>query len=600
MKRTFTVILALLLLLVGCMSAMAEPVTTGLDPANIDTTKTGNLYITKYEYNGEGTTGTGLAGQTIPQDATPLEGVEFTYYFLGDLSNYFTPAGTALPTPAKAQEMVNAGTVTVKGTETTDAQGVANFTNLSLGVYYVVETKAPNKVTSVSEPFVVTLPWTNAAGTEWDYEVYVYPKNKTTYGDVTLIKVDEDDNTIKLAGATFKLEKYDNDTSTWIAVGGPSTVTTGTDGTATITGLDAQTNYRLIEVTAPTGYLPDATKAYYFKLNENAEIVAGDVTGDLSPAAGTATISPKTDATGNSITITNKKEDLDKTFDDDSKETTGKVGDTVTYKITTTVPPSITALDSMYVKDTLSDGLTYVENSVSINGMTENTHYTVTATNQIIKIDFLPGQMADFAGQQITITLQATINENAVVGSTGNPNAVELNYDHSTEQGNQPGTVPPPEDLPKVYVAQVIINKVDENGGALEGAEFKLEKKDENGAWVEIEKISTGSKFTFKQLGAGEYRIIETKAPVGYNLLKEPISFNLTFDETTKTFTNSNSSFTGNDGTFSITVKNSTGFDLPKTGGLGTILYTIGGVVLIAAAAFLVFTGGKKKNQKVR
>ena len=73
--------------------------------------------------------------------------------------------------------------------QTTDEKGLATFNSLELGLYVVVETATPDKVTSPVKPFLVSVPMTKASNlNEWLYDIHVYPKNGTTYGEVKIIK----------------------------------------------------------------------------------------------------------------------------------------------------------------------------------------------------------------------------------------------------------------------------------------------------------------------------------------------------------------------------------------------------------------------------
>ena len=96
----------------------------------------------------------------------------------------------------------------------TDANGVAVFSDLPLGIYYVEETSGPSQITKKIEPFVLSLPLTNAAGTEWLYDVFSYPKNQTSYSDIKILKKDLSTGKA-LANAEFRLEES-TDGSTWL------------------------------------------------------------------------------------------------------------------------------------------------------------------------------------------------------------------------------------------------------------------------------------------------------------------------------------------------------------------------------------------------
>lgn len=101
--------------------------------------------------------------------------------------------------------------------------------------------------------------------------------------------------------------------------------------------------------------------------------------------------------------------------------------------------------------------------------------------------------------------------------------------------------------------------------------------------------VQADGTVTFKGLGAGEYTITETKTLPGYNTI-EPITFTLTFDATTKTFTSNNNKVTvGADNMLDTSIVNQKGSLLPSTGGIGTtIFYIIGGILVVGAAILLI------------
>ena len=186
-------------MLLGSMSvsAFAADKTPVIDT---DPAKKGSITIHKYEYNGVSTThGTGeIADESkVPDDAKkkPLQGAGFTIYKVAgvnDLKNYYSENPTSLPAVsdyvADGKIKQEYATTKIGEEKTTNSAGIAEFTGLELGFYVVIETTTPDKVTTPATPFLVSIPMTVKSGDNWLYDVNVYPKNKTTYGVVTLEK----------------------------------------------------------------------------------------------------------------------------------------------------------------------------------------------------------------------------------------------------------------------------------------------------------------------------------------------------------------------------------------------------------------------------
>lgn len=110
-------------------------------------------------------------------------------------------------------------------------------------------------------------------------------------------------------------------------------------------------------------------------------------------------------------------------------------------------------------------------------------------------------------------------------------------------------------------------------------------------------------------LAKGTYYLVETKTNDGYNLLKAPVEVNIeatySLTSTTKTETKDGKTTTTTTitngttdaGVFTTTVKNSKGFTLPTTGGIGTFVFTFAGIAMMAAAVILLITSKKKKAE---
>ena len=234
LKRLFAAILSAALTLSLCvMPAMAAEGGT-----TVWSKTKGSITIHKFEYNpASGTTpqqGTGAEGETAPSGAKPLGGVTFEIYQVHDqtwLESYY---GGQAAAAGQVFSKIDAGdyystnpetgTITVDGTKidtvttaTSGANiGVAEKDDLAFGLYLVVETSAPDKVTAPAAPFLVSVPMTRIKDndttnklTDWIYDVHVYPKNSTTYGQVTIEKKGYTGGGIGVAleGVKFKLQK---------------------------------------------------------------------------------------------------------------------------------------------------------------------------------------------------------------------------------------------------------------------------------------------------------------------------------------------------------------------------------------------------------
>lgn len=312
------------------------------------------------------------------------------------------------------------------------------------------------------------------------------------------------------------------------------------------------------------------------------------------------------------------------------------IGDTVHYEITSKVPAMEGYTQYVFkVTDELSKGLTYKADTLVVKigetTLVKDAQYIVTtSTNDdgvtTIVIDFTNFiQYKDKLNQPITITYDAVLNERAVIGTAnGNPNRVKLEYSndpaHSGDGEGEPSTNKTNWDEVITYVTEIILNKVDDKQIPLAGATFTLtgeklktvlvKHMEVNSEGKQTEKVETvvtsetvkveattgpDGKLTFTGLAAGTYTITEIKAPDGYNLLTSPITVTIVWaqpaDSTSKdcTWTYEWSGITGAENTNTITVVNTTGTKLPSTGGTGTtMLYTVGGVLVLAAFVLII------------
>lgn len=376
--------------------------------------------------------------------------------------------------------------------------------------------------------------------------------------------------------------------------------TDATDGnyTATFTGLD----YGYYVVAVPGATLANASGQYATLVSVDRTNVTANIKGDLP------TVVKKVNG---------------------ENATSAKIGDTLTFTLTSTIP-DMSAYDTytFNFKDTLSKGLTFGQvDSVKVGDttLTKGTDYTV-ATSTVSDSTLLTVTMLNFkdkqqtnAGKTITVTYKATLNKDAVVGGHGNVNSATIQY------SNKPGIEGTGESEPskvRVFTYGFTVDKYtgdkyDDTATRLAGAEFTLAPKgdaamsfvqvtagsatenavyrvakdDETGTTTTITTPANG-KVVFQGLKNGEYTLTETKAPAGYNKLASALGVKVEgqndgTDTTnaTVTITYNNDNGSNYDKTASngvIPVQNKSGAILPGTGGMGTIAFTVIGVLVIA------------------
>ena len=174
MKKLLTglLTLAMTLSMMTMTAFAAEGSGTKMPTIDFGGNKKGSITIHKYEYNGsEGTAGTGNVENTMPDGATALAGVKFKITKIAELSDYYGADAKAFPTVEQAKAMPAIGNSIEK---VTDVNGEAKFEELALGLYLVQETEAPAQITGKVEPFLVSIPMTNADEDDWLYDCLLY------------------------------------------------------------------------------------------------------------------------------------------------------------------------------------------------------------------------------------------------------------------------------------------------------------------------------------------------------------------------------------------------------------------------------------------
>ena len=473
-------------------------------------------------------------------------------YFTSDmLNNKLAAALTANATTVKnaLEAAVKNGGVAMAET---DATGHTSADQLEQGLYLVVETRVPENVTSTCNPFFVSLPMTTIDGAAWNYDVTVYPKNQTGNPDL--------EKTVREAKNS--------------------------------TGKN-------------TGSLTDIKDGY-------------------------------------------------------THTASASIGDTADYQIISTLPTitsKASALSKYTYVDTLSKGICYNKNDVVIEffkdaGCTEKIatwaensgKFTVgyddpanTMTIRMIESGlseinesesvYTDSVKRGYSDCTMRITYAATLTADAKVGDTDNPNEVELTWKRTNTTYYDSL-----KDCCHVYTYGVdVLKRFSDNGGNMKNVKFRLHN-DTDDCYIIADlkdgiyyakgitsKKSDATTFipnssghiVVKGLEDDAYSLTEIATDKGYVLLKDAVKIviktaeNGTCEQCGAKLLTASATVNGKDVTMTdgnaivpLTVVNNPGFDLPKTGGYGVWMYTVGGVLLLGAAAFIVIRSRKHKNEQ--
>lgn len=472
-------------------------------------------------------------------------------YYTSDVLNGKLAAALA----ANATTVKNALEAAVKNgtamTET-DAAGHTSAENLGQGLYLVVETRVPENVTSTCNPFFVSLPMTTVDGTGWNYDVTVYPKNQT--GNPTLEKTvrESKNSTGKNSGSLTDI--------------GDGYAHTATASVGDV--VDYQIISTLPTITSKATSLSEYT--YVDTMSKGIRYNKQDVVIEFFKDAGCT--------------------DKITTWAEDS----GKF--TVTYDDTA---------NTMTIRMTEA-------------GLTEINEAATVYTDSVKR---------GYSDCTMRITYSATLTADAKMGDTDNPNEVVLTWRRTNNTYFD--TL---KDCCHVYTYGIdVLKRFSDNGGNLRNVKFRLHN-DTDDCYIIADlkdgiyyakgitsKKSDATTFipnssghiVVKGLEDDAYSLTEIATDKGYVLLKDAVKIVIKTAESgqcekcgAKLLTVS-ATVNGKDVTMSegnaivpLTVVNNPGFDLPKTGGYGTWMFTIGGVALLGAAAFIVIRSRKHKNEQ--
>lgn len=324
--------------------------------------------------------------------------------------------------------------------------------------------------------------------------------------------------------------------------------------------------------------------------------------------------------TGNTATISEKNkvpsvEKKVKSGDNYESSNSAKIGDTVEYKTTITINGSV---EKVVLHDKMDTGLTFDETSVKVkvggadvaaDNYTLKKPGTESSDSCTFEIEFKDSYIAGLAtGTQIEVKYSATLNENAVIGTTGNKNDTWLKYGNNGSVTSETTT----------YSYSFDLVKTDSDGTLLAGAKFKL-YADQNCA-NEIKLVADGdnayrvaktgekavesietnatSALTIKGLkGTTTYYLKEIEAPKGYNELENAFEFTIASANISSNLSETNNKWVEETST-GIHVINNAGTTLPSTGGMGTTVFYVVGGGLMAVAVVLLVTKKRMENKR--
>ena len=474
-------------------------------------------------------------------------------YFTSDMLNNKLAAALA----ANATTVKNALEAAVKSggvvMAETDVTGHTSASDMEQGLYLVVETCVPENVTSTCNPFFVSLPMTTIDGTAWNYDVTVYPKNQT--GNPTLDKtVREDKN------------------STGKNTGSLTDITGGYAHTASASIGDT-VDYQIIST------LPTITSK----------------ASSLSEYAYVDTMSKG---------IKYNKSDVAIEFFKDSG---------CTDKITTW------AEDSGKFTVAYDDAQNIMTIRMTEAGLSEINEAATVYTDSVKR---------GYSDCTMRITYAATLTADAATyGDRDNPNRVKLTWKRTNTTYYD--TL---EDCCHVYVYAIdLIKQFGDNNGTFGKVKF-IAYNDTDGYYIKANmegEVYNVTGFTSNKSEAtmlipnlkghiilrgiedDTYTLTEVATDKGYVLLRDPVKIMVITKEdgacercgaalltASATVNGEPVSMTDANAVVPLRIINNPGFDLPKTGGYGVWMYTVGGVLLLGAAAFIVVKSRRHKSEQ--
>ena len=386
--------------------------------------------------------------------------------------------------------------------------------------------------------------------------------------------------------------------------------------------------------------------------NSDKEVVSAIILDNADPAA---TVNPKASVPTLDKKITGVAEGLTEVngavLDAKGVAAVAKVGSTVSYELDSVVPDLTGYTDYTFTfEDKLTGGLDYVEGSfaLTIKGATENIAPTFAADKKSFTLTIPYATLSKAAytkGDAIVLTYKCTVNSSALTYDFEN-NTADLVYSKSPYDTTTNKT---PEKNTYVIDLNLDVDKIDGSDSTkhLDGAEFKLYRevttttpadpddpdsqettsttkeyyKWDNNKVTWVATQAAGDTFTTNDQGKltqqvrgldkGTYYLEETKAPTGYNRLKDPVevvisvvedaagetvTYSATYGGEDATMTNGQVDLTsatqtsGKQPVATGVIENNSGAELPSTGGIGTTIFYVIGAILVLGAGILLVT----------
>lgn len=302
------------------------------------------------------------------------------------------------------------------------------------------------------------------------------------------------------------------------------------------------------------------------------------------------------------------------------------IGDSVPFRLTATVGSDYANYKNGYqltFHDVECEGLTFDQSSVKVfigdsTTALENKYYQIStgcSDGCTFEIHFpnLKDIASVQAGTKIHVEYNSVLDTDAKIGAEGNPNVMHITFSNNPYVTDQKGKTP--DDKVIVFTYKVVVNKVKPKSvdptapsdptdptsiyESLEGAGFTLYKKVGEDTYSPIGQELKGDgmvTFVWEGLDDGDYKLVETTTPAGYNSIAD-ILFTISAEHEESSNDPKLTSLTGGDlftgevstGQIEADIVNQAGNTLPSTGGMGTtVFYVVGSILVIGAVILLV------------